>query len=97
MKRNLKFSDDQSMFLAVAWVCDEGLRLLVMFPEVLFMDVTSGTNKEGRGLFLVAGKDSNNHAFTGVRVFLPSEQLWVFDWIFRECLPELQYKGKISL
>jgi hypothetical protein len=61
----------------VAWVKDEELLLLQMFPEVLFMDVTSGTNKEGRGLFLVAGKDSNNNGFTGVRIFLPSEQLWV--------------------
>ena len=68
---------------------DDELMLLEMFPEVWFMDVTSGTNKEGRGLFLVAGKDSNNNGFTGVRIFLPSEQLWVFDWMFRDCLPSL--------
>ena len=37
VKRSLKLSDDQSMLLAVAWVCDEELRLIDMFPEVLFM------------------------------------------------------------
>ena len=88
-KRSLKLTDSQSLLLAVAWVTDEELLLLEMFPEVWFMDVTSGTNKEGRGLFLVAGKDSNNNGFTGVRIFLPSEQLWVFDWIYRDCLPSL--------
>jgi hypothetical protein len=65
-KRSLKLTDSQSLLLAVAWVTDEELLLLEMFPEVWFMDVTSGTNKEGRGLFLVAGKDSNNNGFTGV-------------------------------
>ena len=60
-----------------------------MFPEVWFLDVTAGTNKEGRGLFLVVGKDSNNMGFTGVTILLPSEQLWVSDWIFRHCLPSL--------
>ena len=44
---------------------DEELMLFEMFPEVWFMDVTSGTNKEGRGLFLVAGKDSNNNGYWG--------------------------------
>jgi len=88
-KRSLKLTENQSMLLAVAWVTDEELLLMQMFPEVWFMDVTCATNKEGRGLFLVAGKDSNNNAFTGVRIFLPSEQLWVFDWIFRDCLPTL--------
>jgi len=65
-KRSLKLTENQSMLLAVAWVTDEEHLLMQMFPEVWFMDVTSGTNKEGRGLFLVAGKDSNNNAFTGV-------------------------------
>ena len=37
----------------------------------------------------MAGKDSNNYGFTGVRIFLPSKQLWLFDWIFRDCLPIL--------
>ena len=88
-KRSLKLSDSQSLLLAVAWTTDDEVLLMEMFPEVWFLDVTAGTNKEGRGLFLVVDKDSNNMGFTGVRILLLSEQLWVFDWIFRHCLASL--------
>jgi len=88
-KRSLKLSDNQSLLLAVAWTTDDEVLLMEMFPEVWFLDVTAGTNKEGRGLFLVVGKDSSNMGFTGVTILLPSEKLWVFDWIFRHCLPSL--------
>ena len=89
VKTNLWDTDDQSMLLAVAWVTDEELSLMQMFLEVWFMDVTLGTNKEGRCLFLVCGKNSNNKGFTGVSIFVPSEQHWMFDWIFMDCLPTL--------
>lgn len=46
-KRSLKLTENQSMLLAVAWVTDQENLLMEMFPEVWFMDVTSGTNKEG--------------------------------------------------
>lgn len=45
------------------------------------MDVTSQTNNEKRPLFLVAGKDSHGKSFTAARIFLPSEQKWVFRWL----------------
>jgi len=86
---SLMLSDSQELLLAVGWVLDHELQLLSMFPEVFFMDVTCKTNKEGRGLFLVAGKDGNNCGFTAARIFLPSEQRWVFDWIFSTALPSL--------
>ena len=53
------------------------------------MDVTSQTNNEKRPFFLVAGKDSHGKSFTAARIFLPSEQKWVFRWIFQCCLPTL--------
>ncbi len=86
---SLIVSDSQELLLAVGWVLNHELQLLSMFPEVFFMDVTCKTNKEGHGLFLVAGKDGNNCGFTAARVFLPSEQRWVFDWMFSTALPSL--------
>ena len=53
------------------------------------MDVTAETSNEGRALFLVAGKDGNNCGFTAARIFLPSKQMWVFQWIFEYALPTL--------
>lgn len=89
IRRNMKLTESQSLLLAIAWISDTEHRLVRMFPEVLFMDVTSQTNNERRGLFLAAGKDSNAQAFTACRIFLPSEQRWVFQWIFGHCLPFL--------
>ena len=89
IRHNMRLTDSQSLLLALAWITDTEHRLLRMFPEVLFMDVTSQTNNEKRGLFLAAGKDSNAQAFTACRIFLPSEQRWVFQWIFSHALPFL--------
>jgi hypothetical protein len=89
MRKGMTVSETQKLLLMVCWVTDAELRLVQMYPEVLFMDVTAGTNNEGRGLFIVAGKDGNNCGFTAARVFLPSEQLWVFQWIFDYALPTL--------
>lgn len=61
--------------------------MLLTNQDQNIMDVTCKSNKEGCGLFLAAGKDSNNCGFTAAHVFLPSEQHWVFDWIFQQhCL-----------
>jgi len=89
IRQNMRLTDSQSLFLALAWITDMEHRLVHMFPEVLFMDVTSQTNNEKRGLFLAAGKDSNAQAFTACRIFLPSEQRWMFQWIFSHALPFL--------
>ncbi|MGH7974677.1 MAG: hypothetical protein ACREBR_04060 [bacterium] len=97
IREKLKLSDSQSLLLAVAWVIDSEQRLVSMHPKVLFMDVTMQTNKEKRGLFLVAGKDANSKGFTAARIFLPSEQRWVFHWIFRHCLPKLLTEQVIAM
>ena len=89
MRKGLMLTENQKMLLMVCWVTDVELRLVQMYPEVFFMDVTAETNNEGRGLFLVAGKDGNNSGFTAARIFLPSEQMWVFQWIFSYALPTL--------
>jgi len=59
--------------LAVDWISDNERRP-VQCSLRFFMDVTSQTNIEKRGLFIVAGKDSCARGFTATRIFLPSEQ-----------------------
>jgi hypothetical protein len=82
IRKELQLTDSQSILLVGAWISDDERRLASMFPEVLFMDVTSQTNNEKRDLFMVAGKDSHGRGFTATCIFLPSEQKWVFRWIF---------------
>ena len=81
---------------------DSELRQLQMFPEVWYADVTNHTNNEKRQLLVLAGKNGLNQGFTGMRVFLPSEQFWVFDWFFNTCLiqmlkPDLIKRNKIVI
>ena len=78
MRKGMTLTENQKLLLMVCWVTDVELCLVQMYPEVFFMYVTAETNNEGRGLFLVAGKDGNNSGFTAARIFLPSEQMWVF-------------------
>ena len=52
-------------------------------------DVTHQTNEEKRPLGIAAAVDQNMEIFTPFRVFMPSQQQWVFDWIFRSCIPVL--------
>jgi hypothetical protein len=85
---------DGRILIAVAWVTSEEKRLFRLFPEVLKADVTSQTNKERRPLFLLVGKDSYGSAFTAfLRCFMPSEQKWMFQWLWETAIPLLMGKS----
>ena len=53
------------------------------------IDVTHGTNSEGRPVFRVVGKTNNNETFEMFTAFLPSSQRWVFRALFLEAIPQL--------
>jgi hypothetical protein len=77
------------MLLFVAWGSDEDLRYITMFPEVLSIDTTYGTNRETRPLLVFAGTDNNSKNFTSLCAFLPSECEWVFRYVFEIAIPSL--------
>ena len=70
----LKIESESKLMLCLFWICDEGHRKFNMYPEVLIADVTAQTNTEQRPLFLIVGRDSNNHSFTLGYVYMPSEK-----------------------
>jgi MULE transposase domain/SWIM zinc finger len=78
-----------SVLLAIAWMTEEELRIVSMYPEVLASDVTEQTNKEKRSLVMLAGLTSAMKSFTACRAFLPSCCSWVFDWFFATAIPAL--------
>ncbi len=79
----------QRILLACAWARDDERRLFELYPEVLSVDVTFGTNREGRPLGTSCSFDQNMKTFTPVRAFLPSECGWVFRWLFETAVPAL--------
>ena len=86
----------QKILLAVAWVREDEKRLFELYPEVLMMDVTYGTNNDCRPLLLTAAFDSDMKSFTPLRAFLLSECRWVFQWIWATAIPTLLGREYIS-
>ena len=84
-----KLSVGDNIMIASAW-CREDERLLFeKYPEVFMFDVTFGTNNEKRPLGIGAAFDGNMNTFTPLRVFMPSQCRWVFNWIFGRAMPLL--------
>ncbi|CAB9501075.1 hypothetical protein SEMRO_99_G050830.1 [Seminavis robusta] len=79
----------QKVVLALAWTRTDEKKLFEMFPEVLMVDVTMGTNNQGRPLFVSCCPGPEMEIFTPVRMFLPSQCKWVFDYIFSTVFPTL--------
>ena len=85
----LGVGDNEAVLLLFVAVKKEERAHASRFPEVMFADVTMQTNNERRPLFVLSGKDANNKAFTILRAFLPSQRLWVFDWLWNNGIPRL--------
>jgi hypothetical protein len=72
VKSAMKLDDSDGMLLFVAWGSDEDLRYITIFPKVLSIDTTYGTNRERRPLLVFSGTNNNRKNFTAMRAFLPS-------------------------
>ena len=53
------------------------------------LDLTFGTNKQRRPLFVVAGVDGCNKSFTMFRAFMPSKEHRAVRWVMLKALPML--------
>ena len=79
----MPYKDDTQILLALAVASDEKMCTVHMFPELIFMDVTSRTNKQKRDLFLMVVKDGNGETYVGNVTVIPSQQRWVFMKIYK--------------
>lgn len=86
---SLSLTGTEEILLAVAWISDDSRRQVLLFPEILGVDYTAGTNSEGRHLLRTAGYDAMFHTFPGLSVFLPSACRWVFHWVSTVAIPQL--------
>ncbi len=82
-------SGQLKVLLCCGWAFNDDLAELRKFPEVLHMDTTFKTNREGRPLFNIVIKDSNNKLRTVFRCLLPSEKQCMFDTILSSAIPRI--------
>ena len=96
LKKQMAYKDDTQILLALSVASDKMMRMVHMFPEVIFMDVTSGTNKQKRDLFLMVVKDGNGETYVGNVTVIPSQLRWVFMKIYKSFFLYLYGEVKVS-
>jgi hypothetical protein len=80
---------EQELLLGLAYVYPKEKRIFRLFPRVLKVDCTSGTNNEKRSLLTMTVIDQNGKSFIIFRALLPNERAWTFQWIFQDVLPNM--------
>ena len=74
----MNLQQEQKYMMSFAWVNPKELYSLDVFPKVIMIDTTEKTNNEKRPLLTAGAKDSNGNMFIFLRVFMPSQQSWMF-------------------
>ena len=93
---DLLLTNAQHLMLAIAWVIPQEKRLFNLYPEVIFMDITSDTNKEKQTLFTITGKTASGTMYTILRAFLPNQKTWIFRWLFSIVLSNSFHRDTMS-
>ena len=83
LKEEMAYNDGTDIILALSVASDEMMRTVYMFPKVVYMDVTLGTNKQKHNLFLMVVKDGNGETYIGNVTIIPSQKQWVFMKIYQ--------------
>ena len=84
LKESLNYKENTEILLAISIATDDMVRHVQMFPEVMYLDTTAGTNKQHRNLFLMVVKDASGGTFIGNATVIPSEKAWVFHYIYQK-------------
>lgn len=83
LRRTMLISDDTKIILLISLSSNEMVQLVSMHPEVWFMDVTSGTNRQKNDMFLCAIRAPSGVTSPVNISFIPSGKRWVFECIYR--------------
>jgi hypothetical protein len=79
----------QELLLGLAYVYPTDKRVFKLFPRVLKIDCTSGTNDEKRSLLTITVMDQNGRWWIIFQALLPNERAWRFKLIFQDVLPNM--------
>ena len=91
----MNYKEGTEILLALSIASDKMTRVVHMFPEVFYMDITANTNRQKRDLFLMVVKDGNGETFIGNAIVVPSGKRWVFNKIYKYSFVYLY--GKITI
>ena len=83
LRKTLRLNDESELLMMISIVTDEMIRLVTMHPEVWFMDVTHGTNRQRRDLFMLVIRTPTGETFSGNITIIPSQKRWIFHCIYR--------------
>ena len=86
-RSDLRFDNDTTILLLLAWATDLGRRQFELFSEILIIDAAENTNSSQRSLVVIVGKDSNRQTFTAAYAFMPSHRGHAFQILFEQALP----------
>ncbi len=81
--------------LILLFASDEMIRMVNMFLEIFFMDVTCCTNHQNKPLFLMVIKDANGETQIGYISVLSFEKKWVFNEMSKRVFVELYGENTI--
>ena len=62
------------MMVAFVYASQFQLRLHFLFPQVIHIDATTDTNKEGCSLLTIKAKGTNSKFFVLLNCYLPNEK-----------------------
>ena len=91
-------NEGDKLLLIFMFAHDEEIRMLIMHPEVIGVDVVAGVSHKKRDWLTVAALDGNNKAFQACRAVIPSQQRWVYTKLnnkeaekeFMQCLRDFE-------
>ena len=95
LKKQMNYKEGTEILLALSIASDEMTRVIHMFPEVFYMDITANANRQKRDLFLMVVKDGNGETFIGNATVVPSGKRWVFNKIYKHFFVHLY--GEITI
>ena len=95
-RKDLQLKDGSKIMLLLAWNTDEERRMFSLFPELISLDLTEGTNNAQRSLALLVAKDANNQTFTALRAFMPSHRTHAFQILLEHAVPYLLDKRALA-
>lgn len=96
LRQDLRLKDSSKLVLLVSLATDDMIRLVAMYPDVWFLDVTAGTNRQKRDLFMLAVRTVTGKTFPGNLTVIPSGKRWIFVCIYQLAFVALYGKETCS-
>ena len=83
LRKDMSMNASTEILLSISIATSDMQRAVHMFPEVLYMDVVSKTNRQKRDVFLLVIKDASGETNIGNVTILPCGKKWMFTYVYQ--------------